>query len=387
MRDIFILSACRTPIGTAFKGSLRHTPATALSIPVVTEAVCRSGAPAGDVGDVVLAESLYGGGVLARYTALEAGLRAAPGMAVNRHCAGGLTAVTTAAASIRSGAEDVIVAGGVQSSSTAPALADRLDPDVEWLSESHPPTPDAPAHDMSITVGWNAARRAGISRSDMDEWALRSHQRAIRAIAAGQFTDEIIPIEIVAQDGSPRTFDTDEHPRADTSLARLSGLRVLHPEIEGFSITAGNASGINDGAAAVVLAGSEAAHRIGTRPLAAVRGWAAVGVEPAETGTAAVAAIRKVLERTGLTTDMVDIWEINEAFASVPIAAVRELRLDEARVNPWGSGCSLGHPVAASGARMITTVSHELSRRGCGVAVVAMCAGGGMAAAAVLTAP
>lgn len=387
MRDIFVVSACRTAIGTAFKGSLRHTHATALSIPVVTEAVRRSGTPPSDIDDIVLAESLYGGGVLARYTALQAGLRSAPGMAVNRHCAGGLTAVATAAASIRSGADDVIVAGGVQSSSTAPALADRGDPNVEWLAESHPPTADAPAHDMSITVGWNAARRSGISRSDMDEWALRSHQRALRAIAAGQFTDEIVPIQITDPDGSVRTFDTDEHPRADTSLERLSRLRVLHPEIAGFSITAGNASGINDGAAAIVLAGSETAQQIGARPLAAVRSWAAVGVEPSETGTAAIAAIRKVLERTGLTTDMVDIWEINEAFASVPIAAVRELGLDEERVNPWGSGCSLGHPVAASGARMITTVSHELARRGCGVAVVAMCAGGGMAAAAVLTAP
>jgi acetyl-CoA C-acetyltransferase len=384
MTDAVILSACRTAIGTSFKGTLRETHATALAVPVVAEAVRRSGIDPASFDDVILAESLYGGGVLARYTALEVGMPDVPGVAMNRHCAGGLTSVVTAAANIRGGFDKAIVAGGVQSSSTAPGLVQRLDNTVEWPSESHRPTPIAPAHDMSITVGWNAAQQAGISREDMDEWAYRSHVRAHAARTEGQFTDEIIPLKVTTADGSISMFEVDEHPRSDTSLERLAALRVLHPEIEGFSITAGNSSGVNDAAAAVTVASSNLAARLNLTPLAVVRGWAAVGVEPAQTGTAAIAAIRKALQRTGLSPAEVDLWEINEAFASVPIAAVRALDLDEDRVNPWGSGCSLGHPVAASGTRMLTTLSHELARRGRGIAVAAMCAGGGMAAAVVI---
>ncbi|MDI9953296.1 thiolase family protein [Rhodococcus sp. IEGM 1305] len=386
MSDAVILSACRTAIGTSFKGALRDTHATELSVPVVAEAVLRSGIAPESFDDIVLAESLYGGGVLARYTALEVGMRGVPGVAVNRHCAGGLTSVMVSAANLRGGFDEAIVAGGVQSSSTAPGLVQRLDGTVEWRSESHRPTSDAPAHDMSITVGWNAARQAGITREDMDAWAYRSHVRAVAATSAGQFTDEIVPLKITTSDGSISTFDVDEHPRSNTSVERLAGLRVLHPEIEGFSITAGNSSGINDAAAAVAVASSDLASRLGLTPLAVVRGWAAVGVEPGETGTAAVAAIRKALQRTSLSPGEIDLWEINEAFASVPIAAVRALDLDEDRVNPWGSGCSLGHPVAASGTRMLTTLSHELARRGRGIAVAAMCAGGGMAAAVIIEA-
>ncbi|MFE3572617.1 thiolase family protein, partial [Bacillus subtilis] len=261
----------------------------------------RSGAEGNSIDDVILAESLYGGGVLARYTALEVGLRGVPGLAVNRHCAGGLTAVTTAAANIGCGAADVIVAGGVQSSSTAPTLTEPLDRTVDWVSESHRPTSEAPAHDMSITVGWNTARRMGISRSEMDAWALRSHQRAVHAIESGQFKDEIVPLDVTQKDGSVAAFATDEHPRPDTSLERLSALRVLHPEIADFSITAGNSSGINDAAAALVIAGADAADRIGTRPLAAIRGWAAGGVEPDETGPGGLAALRTALDRTGVS--------------------------------------------------------------------------------------
>lgn len=386
MPHAVVLAAHRSAIGTAFKGTLQSVPATELSIPVVRAALDSSRVQASSVDDVILAESLHGGGDLARYTALEVGLVGAPGMALNRHCAGGLTAVGLAAAQIQLGTENVIIAGGVQSSSTAPILRHRTDEAKEWLSQSHKPTDDAPADDMSITVGWNAAKSHDIGRTDMDEWALRSHQRAVAAIAAGQFDDEIVPVKVHRPDGSVDIFDTDEHPRSNTSMERLTGLRVLHPEIEGFSITAGNSSGINDAAAALVIASSDVAERVGVSPLARIRGWANVAVEPAQTGAAAIDAIRKVLSRTGLSPEQIDLWEINEAFASVPIAAVRALGIDDERVNPWGSGCSLGHPVAASGARMLTTLSHELHRRGGGIAVAAMCAGGGLASAVVLSA-
>lgn len=386
MQDAVILSACRTAIGTSFKGSLREVPASQLANAVLTATIDESKVPSDLIDDVILAESLYGGGDLARYAVIEAGLPDVPGQAINRHCAGGLTAVGNAAAQIMAGAANVILAGGVQSSSTAPLLRQNSDPNVEWMAESHRPTPNAPAHDMSITVGWNAAKSNGISRVDMDSWALRSHQRAIAAITDGQFRDEIVPVKVTGPDGSMSIFDSDEHPRSTTSMERLSALRVLHPEIEGFSITAGNASGINDGASILTIADAETARQTGASPLAVIRGWTAIGVEPAETGTAATAAIRKLLARTGVSIGEVDLWEINEAFASVPIAAVRTLGIDEELVNPWGSGCSLGHPVAASGARMLTTLSYELSRRGSGLAVAAMCAGGGMAAAVLLSA-
>jgi acetyl-CoA C-acetyltransferase len=237
---------------------------------------------------------------------------------------------------------------------------------------------------MSITVGWNTAQEFGITRQELDTWALRSHQRAVQAIDEGRFGSEIVAFKVAGSDGTVCMFEVDEHPRRDTSMERLSGLKPLHPEIEGFSITPGNSSGINDGAAALVLTAGELATQQGLRPLAVVRGWASVGVEPARTGAAPISAIRKALNRSGVALDSVDLWEINEAFASVPIAAVRALDLDEARVNVSGSGCSLGHPVAASGARMVTTLMNDLRRTGGRIGVAAMCAGGGMGCALVV---
>jgi acetyl-CoA C-acetyltransferase len=228
---------------------------------------------------------------------------------------------------------------------------------------------------MSITVGWNTAREAGLTRAELDEWALRSHQRAVQALDEGRFKDETVPIE------TPHgVFATDEHPRRGTSLEKLAALKPLHPEIEGFSITAGNASGVNDAAAALVVA----SDRLGLPALATVRSWASVGVDPAEMGLAPVRVIPKALERAGLTLADVELWEINEAFASVPLATVKLLGLDPETVNVSGSGCSLGHPVAASGARMLVTLVHELRRRGGGIGVAAMCAGGGMGSAVVV---
>ena len=390
-REAVVVAGARTPIGTAFKGSLADVDALALGTAAVAEAVRRSGIEPGAVDDVVLGESLYGGGAIGRYAAIEAGLVHVPGIAHNRHCASGLATLQTAAASVIAGMDRVVVAGGVQSTSTAPKTNRRVpgtdEWEDDWLAPSHPETPDAPIRDMTITVGWNAAVRAGISREEMDAWAYRSHRRAIAGIDGGAFADEIVPVEVARRDGTRFTFAVDEHPRRTSTLEKLASLKPLHPEIDGFSITAGNSAGVNDGAAAVVVTDRDFARERGLEPLAAVRAWASAGVPPAETGLAPSIAIPKALDRAGLTAGDIALWEINEAFASVPIAAVRDLGLDEDIVNVLGSGCSLGHPVAMTGTRMVLTLVHELRRRGGGTGVAAMCAGGGMATAVVLDVP
>ncbi|BCK55022.1 thiolase family protein [Nocardia wallacei] len=379
MPEAVIVSALRTPIGTARKGTLRDTNAFDLAHHVVSAAA--EGLDATRIDDVVVGEGRYGGGVVARHAAVTAGLTGVPGLALNRHCAAGMSAVQTAAAGIRAGMDELVIAGGVNSDSTAPRARFQVGPDEwidPWVSPSHPDRPDAPAMDMSITVGWNAAVRAGLTRAELDAWALRSHRNAVAAIDEGRFKEEIVPIE------TPHgLFDTDEHPRRDTSLEKLAGLKVLHPEIEGFSITAGNACGANDGAAALAVA----SDRLGLPALAYIRSWASVGVDPAETGLAPIEAITRAVSRAGISLSSVRVIEINEAFASVPIAAIRALDLNPDIVNVSGSGCSLGHPVAATGARMIVTLVHELRRRGGGFGIAAMCAGGGMGSATVIEVP
>jgi len=377
MPEAVLVSALRTPIGTAGRGTLRDTTAFDLADHVVSAA--KEGLDPTQIDDVILGEGLYGGGVIARHAAITSGLTTVPGLAMNRHCAAGLAAVQNAAASIRAGMDELIIAGGVNSVSTSPRSRIRVGEQwLDWMSPTHPDRPDAPNRDMSITVGWNAALKAGVSREDMDAWALRSHRHAIVAIDEGRFKEEIVPIE------TPHgLFAVDEHPRRDTSMEKLAKLKVLHPEIEGFSITAGNACGANDGAAALVVA----SDRLGLPALAYVRSWASVGIDPAYTGLAPVEAIPKALNRAGLTVDQVDLFEINEAFAAMCVATIRLLELDQEKVNVSGSGCSLGHPVAATGARMLVTLVHELRRRGGGIGVAAMCAGGGMGSAAVIEVP
>jgi acetyl-CoA acetyltransferase family protein len=386
--DAVIVAACRTAIGTARKGTLADTSAFDLADVIVGEVVRRAGLEPAEIDDVVLAESLYGGGDIARHAALTAGFDGIPGLALNRHCASGLAAVQTAAANVKAGMMKAVVAGGVQSTSTSPVSRWRRpgtdDWDEMWLSPSHPDQPDAPVFDMSITVGWNSAVKAGVSREDMDAWALGSHRKAIAAIDADRFAEEIVPVKVVRRDGSSTLFEVDEHPRRDTSMERLAALKPLHPEIEGFSITAGNSSGINDGAAAVVVAADELARQRQLPVLATVRSWASVGVDPADTGLAPTTAIPKALALAGVGIDDVALWEINEAFASMCVATTRILGIDPTLVNPSGSGCSLGHPIAATGARMLTTLAYELRRRGGGIGVAAMCAGGGMGSATVI---
>jgi acetyl-CoA C-acetyltransferase len=254
----------------------------------------------------------------------------------------------------------------------------------DWLPETHPDQADAPPFDMSISVGWSTAKAAGISREEQDAWAYRSHMRAAAAADAGKFTDEIVPVKVAAPDGSLTVFAVDEHPRRDTSMGKLAALKVLHPEIPGFSITAGNASGMNDAAAAVAVTSAELAAAEGIEPMAKILAWGAAGVDPALMGFGALRSAEKVLGRAGRKVSDVALWEINEAFASVPIAACKEFGLDEDLVNVSGSGCSLGHPIAATGARMATTLIFELRRRGGGLGMATMCAGGGQGGAVLV---
>ncbi len=377
MPEAVIVSALRTPVGTAFKGTLRDTTAYELAHHVVSNVAAELDSV--PIDDVILAEGMHGGGVIARHAALTAGLTAVPGLAVNRHCAAGLAAVQCAAASVRAGMDQLILAGGVNSTSTAPKSQMRNGQEwVDWFPPTHPDRPDAPNMDMSITVGWNAAVKAGVSREEMDAWALRSHRNAIAAIDEGRFKEEIVPIE------TPHgLFSVDEHPRRDTSMEKLAALKPVHPEIEGFSITAGNASGGNDAAAVLAIA----SERLGLPVLATVRAWASVGVDPADTGLAPVEAIPKALARAGISLDDVNLFEINEAFASMCVATIKLLQIDPDLVNVNGSGCSLGHPIAATGARMLVTLVYELRRRGGGTGVAAMCVGGGMGSAIVIEVP
>jgi len=378
-----IVAAARTPIAIAHKGSLRDVDAHALTRHVLSALIERSAIPPDLVEELLWAEVYQGGGVIGRYSALDAGLFSIPGTALNRHCASSLAAIQLAAAQIASGMADVAIAGGAESVSNRPTLSRRqpgTELKVDWYSPTHPSSPEAPDRDMSITVGWNTARQHGLTREGMDQWAFRSHQRAAAARGRGDFVSEIVPVS-TSSDGSPVVFAQDETVRADTSVERLAQLVPLHPEIEDFSITAGNSCGINDGAAAVVIASDEALERYGLNPLATLDSWASVGVAPERTGTAPVIAIERVATKAGWNIAGLDLFEINEAFAAVPMVVSRLLCLDEDRVNPYGSGCSLGHPTAATGARMVCSMVHELQRRGGGRAVVAMCAGGGMGSA------
>ncbi|MFF7944661.1 thiolase family protein [Nocardia gamkensis] len=381
-----IVSAVRTPIATAYKGTLRDTPAETLASHVLGESVRRSGLQPDRFEDVILAESQYGGGDLARYAAVASGMTTVSGQAVNRYCAGSLAAVGNAAGSIKADMDTAVIAGGVQSTSLSPKLSWKViggDGSADRLPPTFPHTAEA-NDDVSLIVGWSTAVRYGLSREEMDAWALRSHSRAVAAIDSGAFTDEIAPVKVTQPDGSVHEFAVDEHPRRDTSIDRLSRLKPLHPEIPGFSITAGNSSGLNDAAAAIALVSDDLARSESLDALGRVRAWAAAGVDPRYCGQGAIDAIRKVLNRAHLSVSDVHLWEINEAFASVPVAACRELEIDDTYVNVFGSGCSLGHPIAASGARMLTTLTFALRRRGGGIGVAAMCAGGGQGGAVVI---
>jgi acetyl-CoA C-acetyltransferase len=384
MPEAVIVAAARTPIGRAHKGTLVDVDAFELGETAVRAVVERAGVPAAEIDDVVLGESLQGGGVIARNVAVRLGLTSVPGLADNRHCAAGLSAVQIAAGSIRAGMDSVVIAGGTESLSSMPITMKSIPASArdfqQWMSPSHPETPDAPPWDMAITVGENTAREAGITRAEADEWAYHSHRRAAASVANGWFDAEVVPVALP----NGGVFARDEHPRADTSLEKLASLPVLHPEIPGATVTAGNAAGLNDAAAAVMVTSDEYARANGLTPLARIVAWSSIGIEPARTGLAPTLAIPKALARAGMKIGDVELFEINEAFCSMAVASSRRLGLDHDVVNVNGSGCGLGHPIAATGARMLVTRVHELRRRAATVGCVSMCAGGGMGSAMVI---
>lgn len=388
-REIFVVGSARTAIGT-FGGSLKDVPNTQLATTAVKAAIERSGLEPQAIGHVVLGNVIptdTRDAYLSRVAAVDAGCPVeTPAFNVNRLCGSGLQAIISAAQAIALGDCDVAVGGGSESMSRGPYF----DTAARWgarmgdarsidymLGILHDPWQKM---HMGITAE-NVAKRYQISRERQDELALQSQQRAAAAIAAGYFKEQIVPVEIATRKGTV-LFDTDEHVRATTTLEVLAGMKPAFQK-DGGSVTAGNASGLNDGAAAVVLVAGERLASLGAKPLARLVGYAHAGVEPAYMGIGPVPATQKVLARTGLKIADMDVIEANEAFAAQACAVIQELGLDPAKVNPNGSGISLGHPVGATGAIITTKAIAELHRTGGRYALVTMCIGGGQGIAAV----
>jgi acetyl-CoA C-acetyltransferase len=382
--ETVILSACRTPIG-AFGGAFKGVSAADLGAVVIREAIARAGVTAADVDDVVMGCVLQAGAGMnvARQAALKAGLAVeVPGETVNRVCGSGLQAVVHAVEALRVGYVDTMVAGGTESMSNAPYLlkgarwgyrmgnAEAID---SMLAEGL--TCAMGACHMGITAE-EIASRYKVSRADQDAFAAESQQRAERAINEGRFKDEIVPVAIPQKKGDPIKVDTDEYPRSGTTAEKLAALKPAFKK-DG-SVTAGNASGINDGAAALVVTTGEKAKSVGTRPLARILSYASTGVDPAIMGMGPVPAVRKVLDRAGLKATDIDLFELNEAFAAQALAVGRELGLDASKVNVNGGAIALGHPIGASGARVLTTLLYALRARKRRYGVASLCVGGGM---------
>ncbi len=390
--DTLILSACRTPIGS-FGGQFKDVSAAELGATAIREAVARAHVAPREVGDVIMGCVLQAGAGMnvARQAALAAGIPVeVPAETINRVCGSGLQAVVHAAEAIAVGFTDTVVAGGTESMSNAPYLLKG----ARWgYRLGHGEAIDAMLAEgltcainschMGITAE-EVAARYGISRADQDAFAVESQRRAARAIADGSFAAEIVAVAVPQKKGDPRQITTDEYPRPDTTLDKLSALRPAFKK-DG-SVTAGNASGINDGAAALVVASADGAKAAGVPPLARIVSYATAGVDPMVMGMGPVPAVRMALDRAGLTADRVDLFELNEAFAAQSLAVVRELKVDSARVNIHGGAIALGHPIGASGARVLTTLVHALRARKLRYGAAALCIGGGMGIAMIVEA-
>ena len=388
-RDVFVVSTARTAIGT-FGGTLKDIPNTQLATTAVKAAIQRSGLAPDAVGHVVMGNVIptdTKDAYLSRVAAIDAGCPIeTPAFNVNRLCGSGLQAIISAAQAIGYGDCDVAVGGGSESMSRGPyfdtaarygaRMGDAKSIDY-MLGILHDPWQKM---HMGITAE-NVAERYKISREMQDQLACESQRRAAAAIAAGYFKDQIVPVEIATRKGTV-LFDTDEHVRAATTLDVLAGMKPAFKK-DGGTVTAGNASGINDGASAVVLVAGDRLQALGVKPLARLVGYAHAGVDPAYMGIGPVPATQKVLARTGLKVQDMDVIEANEAFAAQACAVVQELGLDPAKVNPNGSGISLGHPVGATGAIITTKAIAELHRTGGRYALVTMCIGGGQGIAAI----
>ncbi len=390
MSDVFILSACRTPIG-AFGGSLKDLSAVDLGAIVVREAIARAGVKSADVGDVILGCVLQAGAGMnvARQAALKAGVPVeVPAETINRVCGSGMSAIVHAVEAVRCGFTDVIIAGGTESMSNAPYVLKG----ARWGYRMG----NAEVYDTMLQEGLTCsikgchmgntaeevASRFHISREDQDAFAAESQRRAERAIQEGRFVKEIVPVDVPQKKGAPLRVDRDEHPRPGTTVEKLAALKAAFKK-EG-TVTAGNASGINDGASAVVIASEEYTRKHGKTPLAKIIGYCTTGIDPAIMGMGPVSAIRKALERAKLDVKDIDLIELNEAFAAQSLGVIRELGLDPSRINVYGGAIALGHPIGASGARVVTTLVHAMQQRQARYGVASLCIGGGMGTATVL---
>jgi acetyl-CoA acyltransferase len=406
MAEPVIVSSVRTPVGKAFKGSLRATRPDDLAALAIREALARvPGLDAKEIDDVILGCAMPEGeqGMnVARIAALRAGLPIeTSAMTVNRFCSSGLQAIAIAAERIRAGAAQVIVAGGTESMTMVPMGGNKVSPNP-WLVDHNP--------DAYINMGLgteNIARKFGITREQADQFSVESHKKALAAIAAGHFKQETVPVEVkitavangngsssgrASGSGTAKaaakaatqtfTFETDEGPRADTSLEALAKLKPAF-HVKG-TVTAGNSSQMSDGAAAAVVMSDERAKALGLKPLARFVAYATAGVLPEEFGIGPVAAIPKALKLAGLSLNDIAVFELNEAFAAQSLAVMQQAGLDPALVNPNGGAIALGHPLGCTGAKLTATILRELQRRNARYGMVTMCIGGGMGAAGIL---
>jgi acetyl-CoA C-acetyltransferase len=391
--EAVILSGCRTPIG-AFGGAFKEVPATDLGAVTVREAVKRAGIRADQVDEVVLGCILQAGVGMnpARQAAIKAGIpESVPAHTVNKVCGSGLKAVMLAAQAVKCGDAEVVVAGGLENMSRAPFLL----PGARWGERLghgrvldhmiHEGLTDA-FHDIHMGVtAENLVERYRISREDQDAFAAESQARAQAAIGGGRFKAEIVPVPVPQRKGEPTLVDKDEHPRADTTRESLAKLKPAFKK-DG-TVTPGNSSGLNDGAAALVVTSAARAAGLGVRPLARIVAYASAAVDPRFMGIGPVPAVRKALERAGLGLEAIDLFELNEAFAAQSLAVLRELNLDPARVNVNGGAIALGHPIGASGARILVTLLHALAARGAKRGLAGLCIGGGQGVAMVVERP
>jgi len=393
MRKTVIVSGARTPFGK-FGGGLTPFSASDLGGKAIEAALDRAGMKGEAVDEVIIGTVLQGGQgqIPSRQAARKAGLPwHVKTETINKVCASGMRSVTLADQLIRLGDEEVIVAGGMESMSNAPYFL----PDARWGNRMG----DKSVKDMMIhdgltcsfeqvhmgTYGNQTAEEFELSREAQDEWSLRSHERALQAIEAGKFADEIVPVEVPQRKGDPVVVDTDEGPREDTSIERLAKLRPAFGK-DG-TITAGNAPGVNDGACAFVVMSDEKAEALGKVPLATILGHAEVAVEAERFPQTPGLVIQELLQKTGKTQEEIDLYEINEAFAAVSLASAKIADLDPEKINVNGGAVSLGHPIGASGSRIILTLIHELKRRGGGLGIAAICSGGGQGDAVLIEVP
>lgn len=389
MREVWVTSAVRTAVGD-FGGGLKDVAPIDLGATVVKAALERSAVPGSEVGHLAFGHVIPTEGrdlYLSRVVALNAGLpQSTAAFNVNRLCGSGLQAIVSASQAILLGDTEVAVGGGAENMSRGGYLSQAMrsgarmgDTKMTDMMVAALTDPFGLMH-MGVTAE-NVAAKFAITREQQDELAIESHRRAIRAIDEGRFADQIVPVTVKTRKGDV-IFDKDEHPRRDVSMESLAKLRPVFVKENG-TVTAGNASGINDGAAAVVLMSGEALKSHGTKPLARLVAYAHAGVAPEIMGIGPVPATQLVLKRAGLTLDQIDVIEANEAFAAQACAVIKELGLDPAKVNPNGSGISLGHPIGATGAIVTVKAIHELHRIGGRYALVTMCIGGGQGIAAI----